>query len=63
MTDSELAILGLLDELDSASGYGVAAVARARGMERWAGLSATSAYKGLRSLVTQKGSGALAAGP
>jgi DNA-binding PadR family transcriptional regulator len=54
MTDSELAILGLLGELGSVSGYGVAAVARARGMERWAGLSATSVYKGLRSLVGQK---------
>ncbi len=54
MTDSELAILGLLGELGSASGYGVAAIARARGMERWAGLSATSVYKGLRSLVGQK---------
>ena len=54
MTDSELAILGLLDELDFASGYGVAAVARARGMKRWAGLSTTSVYKGLRSLVVQR---------
>lgn len=54
MTDSGLAILGLLGELGAASGYGVAAVARARGMERWAGLSATSVYKGLHRLVEQQ---------
>jgi DNA-binding PadR family transcriptional regulator len=54
MTDSELAILGLLGEMGSASGYGVAMVARARGMKRWAGLSSTSVYKGLRSLAARK---------
>lgn len=54
MTDSELAILGLLGEQDSTTGYGLATVARARGMERWAGLSATSVYNGLRSLASQK---------
>lgn len=50
MNDSELALLALIAELKAASGYGLASVARARGMERWAGLSASSVYKGLRRL-------------
>jgi DNA-binding PadR family transcriptional regulator len=53
VNDSELALLALLGELRSASGYGLAVVARARAMERWAGLSASSIYKGLRRLLTQ----------
>lgn len=50
MSDSELALLALLAESKVASGYALAATARARGMERWAGLSASSVYKGLRRL-------------
>src|SRR5688500_1707588 len=53
MNDSELAVLALLGELRAVSGYGLASVARARGMERWAGLSASSIYKGLRRLEEQ----------
>lgn len=54
MNDSELALAALLGELGSASGYGLASVARARGMERWAGLSPSSVYKGLRRLGAQR---------
>lgn len=53
MTTSELALLALISELDAPSGYGVVAVARARGMARWAGLSTSSIYKGLHRLVTR----------
>jgi DNA-binding PadR family transcriptional regulator len=53
MNDSELALLALLAELRSISGYGLTSVAHARGMERWAGLSASSVYKGLRHLEAQ----------
>lgn len=50
MKDSELALAALLGEVTAASGYGLASIVRARGMERWAGLSATSIYQGLRRL-------------
>lgn len=50
VNDSELALAALLAEVTSASGYALAALARTRGMERWAGLSATSVYQGLRKL-------------
>ncbi len=50
MKDSELALAALLGEVTSASGYGLASIVRARGMERWAGLSPTSIYQGLRRL-------------
>jgi DNA-binding PadR family transcriptional regulator len=54
VNDSELALLALLGELKSVSGYGLASVARGRGMERWAGLSASSVYNGLRRLAEQE---------
>jgi DNA-binding PadR family transcriptional regulator len=63
VNDSELALLGLIAEAaekKAASGYALAAVARARGMERWAGLSASSVYKGLRRLAE---AGLVKAGP
>jgi DNA-binding PadR family transcriptional regulator len=63
VNDSELALLGLIAEAaekKAASGYALAAVARARGMERWAGLSASSVYKGLRRLEE---AGLVKAGP
>ena len=50
MNDSELALLALIAESKASSGYALAAAARARGMERWAGLSTSSVYKGLRRL-------------
>jgi DNA-binding PadR family transcriptional regulator len=50
MTDSELAVLALVAERKASSGYGLVTAARARGMERWAGLSSSSVYKGLRRL-------------
>jgi DNA-binding PadR family transcriptional regulator len=54
VSDSELALLALLGEQRLVSGYRLASVARARGMERWAGLSASSVYKGLRRLEEQE---------
>jgi DNA-binding PadR family transcriptional regulator len=54
VNDSALALLGLLGELRSASGYAVSAVVRERGMRRWAGLSASSVYNGLRQLEAEK---------
>ena len=53
MTTPELALLALVSELKTPSGYGVVAVARARGMARWAGLSTSSIYKGLHRLVSR----------
>ncbi len=54
MRDSELALLALLAEMYCTSGYALAAAARLRGMERWAGLSPRSVYKGLRRLESNR---------
>lgn len=50
MIDSELALAALLGELGPSSGYGITSIVRQRGMQRWAGLSPTSIYQGLRRL-------------
>ena len=48
--DTEFAILGLLDEVGPASGYRVLTLVAERGMNEWAGLSASSVYNNLRKL-------------
>ena len=50
LLDTEFAILGLLDEVGPASGYRVLTLVAERGMNEWAGLSASSVYNNLRKL-------------
>lgn len=50
LLDTELAVLGLLDEVGPMSGYRVMTLAAERGMKEWAGLSPSTIYNKLRRL-------------
>lgn len=50
LLDTELAVLGLLDEAGPMSGYRVTTLAAERGMKEWAGLGPSTVYNNLRRL-------------
>lgn len=52
LLDTELAVLGLLDENGPMSGYRVMTLAAERGMKEWAGLSPSTVYNKLRRLCS-----------
>ncbi|MYN46039.1 hypothetical protein GTP23_13365 [Pseudoduganella sp. FT93W] len=50
LSDAEFALLGLISETGSISGYGLMMLAATRGMSHWANLSASNVYKHLKAL-------------